>query len=112
MISSADLSQDRNTCIYNLVNCNNILSIYMSLVVRKSVFVFWSLTSSDTNRAVQPQKMDRGFKFRTWKVEELYYLSSKNKGSDQLRCNRETDLCLCFCICKKTTTGFLMMRLI
>ena len=47
--------------------------------------VFGIPTRSDTNRAVQPQKMDRGLKF--WiKVEEgLYYLSSENKGADQLR---------------------------
>ena len=34
------------------------------------------LTSSDTNRAGQPQKMARGLKFCILKVEGLYYLSS------------------------------------
>ena len=29
-------------------------------------------------------------------VEELYYPCSENKGADQLRCNREADLRLCF----------------
>ena len=29
------------------------------------------------------------------------YLCSENKGADQLRGNSESDLRLCFCICKK-----------
>ena len=29
--------------------------------------------------------MSRGLKFRIYKVEGLYYLSSENKGADQLR---------------------------
>ena len=40
--------------------------------------------SLDTNRAVQAQKMARGWKFRIHKVEELYYPCSENKGADQL----------------------------
>ena len=32
---------------------------------------------------------------------KLYYLCSENKGADQLRGYRETDLHLCFRICKK-----------
>ena len=36
------------------------------------------------HRAVQAQKMARGLKFWIWKVEELYYLCSENKGADQL----------------------------
>ena len=61
---------------------------------------FWFSTRSDTNRAVQSQKMARGLKFRFKKVEELYYLCSVNKGADQLRGYREADLRLCFRICK------------
>ena len=57
-------------------------------------------TWSNTNQAVQPQKMARGLKFRIWKVEGLYYLCSENKGADQLRGYREADLRLCFRICK------------
>ena len=35
----------------------------------------WSfLTRSDTNQAIQPQKMARGLKFRIQKAEGLYYL--------------------------------------
>ena len=68
----------------------------MSRVVRKSVF-----GASDTNRAGQSQKMARGLKFRIEEVEGLYYSCSGNKGADQLHGNREADLLLCFCICKK-----------
>ena len=42
--------------------------------------------------------MARGLKFRIYKVEGLYYLSSENKGADQLR---EADLRLCFRIYTK-----------
>ena len=42
-------------------------------------------TRSDTNRAVQPQKMASGLKFRIKVVEGLYYPYSENKGADQLR---------------------------
>ena len=60
--------------------------------------MFWFLTWSDTNQAVQSQKMARGLKFR--KVEGLYYLCSENKGADQLRGHHEADLRLCFRIAK------------
>ena len=72
---------------------------YMSLVLRKPVFGV--PTRSDSNRAVQPQKMARGLKFWIKIVEGLYYPYSKNKGADQLRGYREADLRLCFRICKK-----------
>ena len=55
----------------------------MSRDVRKPTF--WFQTCSDTNKAVQLQKMARGLKFRIKKVEGLYYLCSENKGADQLR---------------------------
>ena len=71
--------------------------------------MFWFPTWSDTNQAVQLQKMARGLKFRIYKVEGLYYLCSENKGADQLLGYCETDLRLCFRICK--TLGFLMTRL-
>ena len=61
---------------------------------------FWFPTRSDTNQAVQSQKMARGLKFHVYKVEELYYPCSENKGADQLRGYREADLRLCFRICK------------
>ena len=62
--------------------------------------MFWFPNWSDTNQAVQLQKMARGLKFQIEKVEGLYYLCSENKGADQLRGDREADLRLCFCICK------------
>ena len=46
--------------------------------MRKPVF------RSDTNWAVQPQKMSRGFQFLIWEVEGLFYLCSENKGTDPL----------------------------
>ena len=55
---------------------------------------------SDTNRAVQAQKMARDWKFWIWHVEELFYPCSENKGADQLRSYCEADLCICFRICK------------
>ena len=67
-------------------------------VIRK--LTFWFLNWSDTNQAVQLQKMTRGLKFRIWKVEGSYYLCSENKGVDQLRGYREADLRLCFRIRK------------
>ena len=59
------------------------------------------LIRSNTNRAVQPQKMARGLKFRIYEEEGLYYLCSENKGADQLRSYCAADLRLCFFICKK-----------
>ena len=70
----------------------------MSRDVRKPTFCF--PTWSETNQAVQLQKMVRGLKFRIKKVEGLYYPYSDNKGADQLRRYREADLRLCFRICK------------
>ena len=71
----------------------------MSLDVRKPTFLV--PTWSDTNRAVQSQKMARGLKFWIWKVEGSYYLCSENKGADPLRGYREADLHLCFRIYAK-----------
>ena len=42
-------------------------------------------TRSDTNRAVQAKEMARGWKFLVYKVEELYFPCSENRGADQLR---------------------------
>ena len=57
-----------------------------------------SLTRSDTNPAVQSQKMVRCLNIR---VEGLYYLCRENKGTDQLHGYPTADLRLCFCICKR-----------
>ena len=47
-----------------------------------------------THARLYPLKMARGLKFWISEVEGLYYLSSENKGADQLRS-------YCFGICKK-----------
>ena len=70
----------------------------MSHIMKKPTF--WFPTWSDTNQAVQLQKMARGLKFWVYEVEGLYYKCSENKGADQLRGHREADLHLCFRICK------------
>ena len=75
--------------------------------MRKPVFGVSEVfpTRSDSNRAVQPLKMARGFKFRIKIEEGLYYPYSENKGADQLRGYREADLRLCFRICKKPVSS-------
>ena len=75
-----------------------IFNYYLSLCVRKPTI--WVPTRSHTNRAVQSQKMVRGWKFSIKKVEELYNPCSENKGADQLRGYREADLRLCFRLCR------------
>ena len=39
---------------------------------------------SNTNQAVQAEKMVRGYKFRIFEVKELYYLCRENKDADPL----------------------------
>ena len=56
---------------------------------------------SDTNQAVQPQKMARGLEFQIQKEEGLYNLFSGNKCADQLCSYCTADLHLCFCKCRK-----------
>ena len=62
----------------------------------------WVLTRFDTNRAVQSQKMVRGWKFLIQKVGELYYMHpySDNKDADQIRSYCEADLRLCIRLCR------------
>ena len=60
----------------------------------------WFSNRSDTNRAVEAQKMARGLKFRIQEEEGLNFPSSENKGADQLRGYHEADLHLCFRICR------------
>ena len=62
---------------------------------------FWFPTWSDTNQAVQLQKMARGLKFQIWKAVGLYYLCSEKKVLISFAGYREADLRLCFRICKK-----------
>ena len=46
--------------------------------------VFGFQPRSDTNLAVQPQKMARDLKFPIQEEERLYYICSEYKGPDQL----------------------------
>ena len=59
----------------------------------------WFRNRSDINWSVQLQKQARSLKFWSSVEEELYYSSSENKGTDQLRSYCETDLRLCFRLC-------------
>ena len=70
----------------------------MSRLVGKPTM--WFPNRSDTNRPVQSQKRARSLKFWIYKVEELYYPCSENKGADQLRSYCEADLRLCFRLCR------------
>ena len=45
----------------------------------------WFWNRSDTNWAVQAQKMARSLKFRILEEEGFYFPSSENKGADQLK---------------------------
>ena len=56
---------------------------------------------SDTNGPEQSEMKVRILKFWVEVKEELYYLSSENKGADQLCSYCTADLRLCFCIGKK-----------
>ena len=69
-------------------------SIRMSRFMGKPTL--WFPNRSDVNRPVQAQKRARSLEFRIEVEEELYYLSSENKGADQLRGYREADLRLFF----------------
>ena len=60
----------------------------------------WVLTRSDTNQAVQSQKMVRGWKFQIYEEEGLYYPCSENKDADQLCSKCTAELRLCFRLCK------------
>ena len=55
---------------------------------------------SDTNRAVQPQKMARGLKFQIQEEEGLYYLFREKRGADQLPCYRASDMPFIFAYAK------------
>ena len=46
--------------------------------------VFGVPDSTDTNVSVQSKKQARSLKFQINEEEIMYYLSSKNKGADQL----------------------------
>ena len=70
------IGNNRNLSVFQRVN-------ELSRVMRKPTF--WFPTWSDTNPAVQLQKMVRCLKVRIQKVEGSYYLCCENKDADQLR---------------------------
>ena len=53
----------------------------MDRVSREKNLSLESQTRSDTNQAVPPQKINRGFKFQIQKVDGLYYLHSENTNN-------------------------------
>ena len=92
-----------NDCITLKTECRGSRCFILDLCSRQNLYSGFP-TRSDTNRAVQPQKMTRDLKSRVKKEEGLYCLCSETKGADQLRGFRIADLRLCFRICKKRIT--------
>ena len=86
--------------LFKLLLGSSLFAIPSVSLLNMRKLTFWFPTWSDTNLAVQSQKMARGLKLRILKGEGLYYLCSENKGADQLRGYREADLRLRFRICK------------
>ena len=89
---------------------NLYLYLAASLVLRKPVIGI--LTSSDTNQAIQPQKMARGVEWDLEGRQGLYYiyLYSDYEVVEQLRRYHAADLRLCFVHMQKA--DFFMTRLI
>ena len=69
--------------------CNQVLFLFFTyeLVHEKTGLSSGFLTRSETNRAVQPQKVARGLKFGILIEEGLYYLSSENKAQPSVEEN-------------------------
>ena len=67
-------------------------------------------TRSDTNQAVQTQKMARGLKFRIKKVKGFHNLCRENKGANC--CAVTAHLICAFVFTYMQKAGFFMMRLI
>ena len=106
----ADVQADPSLCYAHILVCFVTVRLIkrlneFSLVVRKPEHP----TRSDTNQAVQLQKMARGLKFRIYSVEGSYYLCNENKGADQLRGYREDESASLFS--HMQNVGFLMTRL-
>ena len=77
----ASYASDGSYCI-----ADNLTYNQMSLCMRKTAI--WVPLRSYINRAVQSQKMVRGWKFWIRRVDELYYPCSENKGADLRLCFR------------------------
>ena len=87
-----DLQEEQVDTIYILC------TLHLSSLMRKPTM--WFLNRSDTNQAVQAQKMARSLKFQIEEEEKSYYPCSENKGVEQFRSYCEADLRLCFRIGK------------
>ena len=61
-VQTADSQADLFVCLLKTSFLMLMNQLEMSRVMRKPTF--WFLTMSDTNQAVQPQKIARGLKFR------------------------------------------------
>ena len=79
----------------SLLSCNCATSV-MTLSDARENRQFGFPTRSDINQPLQSQEQARRYK----KEKELHYPCSENKGTDQLRSYCETDLRLCFRICR------------
>ena len=88
----------RYALVYFVTKHTINITRHLSRVTRKPTFRF--PTWSDTNQAVQLQKMARGLKFWIKKVKGLDCVCSEKQGADQLRGYREANLRLCFRICQ------------
>ena len=77
-----------NCCgVCNLIHkCSSMYTTGVSCLLQNLISGFPTIV--DTSQAVQPQK--------TQEEERLYFLCSENKGADQLRGYRASDLRLCF----------------
>ena len=72
----------RYALVYFVTKHTINITRHLSRIMRKPAF--WFPTWSDTNQAVQLQKMARGLKFWIKKVKGLDCVCSENKGADQL----------------------------
>ena len=88
----------RYALVYFVTKHTINITRHLSRVTRKPTFRF--PTWSDTNQAVQLQKMARGLKFWIKKVKGLDCVCSEKQGADQLRGYREANLRFCFRICQ------------
>ena len=78
---------------------------HLSSLMRKPTM--WFQNRSDTNRDIQALKMARGWKFRIWKEEELYY-----KTKELISFADTTKLICAFVFANTQIVGFLIRRLI
>ena len=79
----------------------------MIRLMTKPVFGVSDQVQSDTNLAIQPQKMVRGLKFRIYKEERLYIYVTKTKVLISFVVTAQLICAFVFAFANKT--GFLMI---